>query len=474
VTPAPNTAPTPGKRPPGGPRRPRPAADPAREAAFLTLRAVDERDSYANLVLPSLLRERRVEGRDAALATELTYGTLRLTGQLDAVLAACSSRPVADMDPRVRDALRLGAYQLMHTRVPAHAAVSSTVDLVHRHGGEGRAKFANAVMRAMAKHDLEHWLGEVAPDPQVDLVGNLAVTTAHPRWIVGAIADALGGDLSEAAAALAADNDRPQVHLVARPGLVSREDLLEAAGPEAAPGPFSPYAVRLPGGGEPGQLRPVRRGWAAVQDEGSQLAAIALADAPLEGRDEFWLDLAAGPGGKAALLAAIAAGRGARLIANEVAPHRARLVGRALAGAANALAVTGDGTTPAWADGSFDRVLLDAPCSGLGALRRRPEARWRRRPEDLAALGPLQRRLLDTALAAVRPGGVVGYVTCSPHLAETRAVLADAGKRHPRLEQIDVRPLLPGVPGLGDGPTVQLWPHRQGTDAMFIALLRVL
>ncbi|BEP16017.1 transcription antitermination factor NusB [Acidothermaceae bacterium B102] len=457
-------------RPPGGPRRARSVIDPARDAAFSTLRAVDEKDSYANLVLPTLLRERKVDGRDAALATELTYGTLRMTGQLDLILAACSSRPISEVDPQVRDALRLGAYQLLHTRVPQHAAVSSTVDLVRRHAGEGRSKFANAVMRAVSRRSLDEWLVEVAP---ADAVGRLTVTTSHPRWIVGAFADALGGDLAEAEAALEADNDRPQVHLVARPGRITRDELLAAAGPEAVVGTLSPYAVRLPGGGEPGAITPVRRGRAAVQDEGSQLAAIVLATAPLEGRDEVWLDLAAGPGGKAGLLAGLAAERGAVLVANEVAPHRARLVGRALADAPNAIAIAGDGLAPAWRDRAFDRVLLDAPCSGLGALRRRPEARWRRRPEDLAGLGPLQRRLLDTAIASVRPGGVVGYVTCSPHLAETRAVVSDALKRHPGLEQPDVRPLLAGVDDLGDGPSVQLWPHRHGTDAMFLCLLRV-
>jgi 16S rRNA (cytosine967-C5)-methyltransferase len=460
-------------RPPGGPRRARSVIDPARDAAFSTLRAVDEKDSYANLVLPTLLRDRKVSGRDAALATELTYGTLRMTGQLDAVLAACSSRPWSEVDPQVRDALRLGAYQLLHTRVPQHAAVSSTVDLVRRHAGEGRSKFANAVMRAVSRRSLDEWMSEVAPDAAVDPVGHLVVSTSHPRWIVGAMADALGGDLGEAGAALAADNDRPQVHLVARPGRITRDELLAVAGAEAVAGTLSPYAVRLPGGGEPAAIPPVRRGRAAVQDEGSQLAAIALATAPLQGRDEVWLDLAAGPGGKAGLLAGLAAQRGALLVANEVAPHRAKLVGRALADSPNAVAVVGDGLQPAWRDGSFDRVLLDAPCSGLGALRRRPEARWRRRPEDLAGLGPLQRRLLDTAIASTRSGGVVGYVTCSPHLAETRAVVSDALKAHPGLEQLDVRPMLPGVDNLGNGPTVQLWPHRHGTDAMFICLLRV-
>lgn len=235
--------------------------------------------------------------------------------------------------------------------------------------------------------------------------------------------------------------------------------------------------MRLAEGGEPGALDPVREGRAGVQDEGSQLVALALANAPVEGPDRAWLDGCAGPGGKAALLAALAAQRGAALLASEKQPHRARLVARALEGNPGPYAViTADGTRPAWRPGAFDRVLVDVPCTGLGALRRRPEARWRRRPEDLDGFAPLQRELLRQAFAAVRIGGVVGYATCSPHPAETRAVVDDVIKGRGgdpiEVEWIDARPLMPGVPALGDGPDVQLWPHLHGTDAMYVALLR--
>jgi 16S rRNA (cytosine967-C5)-methyltransferase len=212
----------------------------------------------------------------------------------------------------------------------------------------------------------------------------------------------------------------------------------------------------------------VRENRAGVQDEGSQLVALALAAVPVEGRDEWWLDMCAGPGGKAALLGALAAGRGAHLVAAELQPHRARLVARAVGPTART--VVADGTAPAWAAGAFDRVLVDAPCSGLGALRRRPEARWRRRPRDVEQLHPLQVSLLRKAIQAVRPGGVVAYVTCSPHLRETRDVVQEvlgAG-----VERLDARPFLPGVDVLGDGPDIQLWPHRHGTDAMHLTLLR--
>ncbi len=452
------------------PRRSRPRPDPARAVAYDLLRAVAERDAYANLVLPGLLRERRLPERDAALATELGYGALRMQGTLDAVLTGCVDRPLADLDPPLLDVLRLGAYQLLRTRIPVHAAVSATVELARAVLGEGRAKLVNAVLRRVAAADLAGWLERLAPAYADDPVGRLGLVHSYPRWIVSAFRDALGGDLAETAAVLAVD--RPQVHLVARPGRIGRDELLAAAGPGASAGPWSPYAVRL-AGGDPGALAAIRDGRAGVQDEGSQLAALAVAAAALAGPDTRWLDACAGPGGKAALLAGLAAQRPqppAALLAVDRAPHRARLVARSLPAAAG-LVVAADSTVPAWRPGSFDRVLVDAPCTGLGALRRRPEARWRRQPADVARLAPLQRALLGSALDAARPGGLVGYVTCSPHPGETVAVVGEVLRRRTDTEAVDVRPAL-GVPDVGPGPYAQLWPHRHGTDAMFVALLR--
>ncbi len=454
----------------------RPAPDPVRRLAFDALRAVDERDAYANLVLPALLREAERRGpfdrRDAALATELVYGTLRRRGTYDAVIAACVDRPLREVDPPVLDVISLGAHQLLGTRIPPHAAVSATVDLARAVLGEGRSKFVNAVLRRIAADDLDGWLDRVAPPYDEDPEEHLAVVHSHPRWVVTALWDALGGGRAGIQELLAADNDRPQVTLAARPGRITAGELADAAGEPAEAGRWSPYAVRLADGGDPATLEAVRDGRAGVQDEGSQLVALALAAAPLDGPDRRWLDGCAGPGGKAALLAALAAGRGAALVASERLPHRARLVARTLDGNPGPYQViTADGTRPAWRDAAFDRVLVDVPCSGLGALRRRPEARWRRRPEDLEAFAPLQRGLLRSALRATRPGGVVGYATCSPHPAETRAVVDDV-LRDGGAELLDARPLMPGVPDLGAGPDVQLWPHLHGTDAMYLALLR--
>ncbi|MGW3726083.1 transcription antitermination factor NusB, partial [Streptomyces sp. NPDC000851] len=278
-------------RKPGKPYR-RPKKDPVRILAFEALRAVDERDAYANLVLPPLLRKAResedFDGRDAALATELVYGTLRRQGTYDAVIAECVDRPLRDVDPPVLDVLSLGVHQLLGTRIPSHAAVSATVELARVVLGDGRAKFVNAVLRKVAQHDLDGWLERIAPPYDEDPEDHLAVVHSHPRWIVSALWDALGGGRAGIEELLAADNERPEVTLVARPGRATTDELLREDA--AVPGRWSSYAVRLTEGGEPGAIEAVRDGRAGVQDEGSQLVALALANAPVDGPDERWLD----------------------------------------------------------------------------------------------------------------------------------------------------------------------------------------
>lgn len=439
------------RRPPARPRRAtKGPVDAARLAAFDVLRAVRVDDAYANLALPHALAAHGLSGRDAAFATELVSGTLRLQGRYDAILRSCMERTP---DAKVLDALRLGAHQLLGMRVPDHAAISTTVDLVRAKANTGAAGFANAVLRRVAARPLEDWLAGLT----------LAERTSHPGWVVDALAEAVGAD--EIEALLEADNAPPRVVLVARPGLADRSEL------PGEPTPFSPYGVVL-AGGSPGDVPAVQEGRAGVQDEGSQLIAIALVEPELESRDaaERWLDLCAGPGGKAALLAALARQQGATLVANEAQPHRAGLVAANLR-ATGGIVVAADGTRPPFADGTFDRVLVDAPCTGLGALRRRPEARWRRRPDDVAPLVDLQRRLLLRALDLTRPGGVVLYSTCSPVLAETRGVVEAVLRDR---SDVTLEPLDLDVPH-SEGPlpgTRQLWPHRHGTDAMFLALLR--
>ncbi|HEY1920369.1 MAG TPA: transcription antitermination factor NusB [Streptosporangiaceae bacterium] len=459
--------------------------DPARRAVCDVLLAVANRGAYANLLLPSMLRERQLSGRDAALATELCYGTLRGQGTYDAILGVCSDRKVARMDPPVREVLRLGVHQLLATRIAAHAAVATSVDLAKAVAGHKPAGFVNAVLRRVSARDMEGWMAVVAPDRATDPAGHLAVRHSYPPWIVTAFREALGeaadGELAETEQLLAAGNTGPRVTLCAIPGRCEPGELTGTDLGASEPARWSPYGVYL-AHGDPAAIAAVRERRATVQDEASQLAVLALSRAEVTGQDRLWLDMCAGPGGKAALLAGLAAGRDARLLASDVRERRAAMardtITAATQTAKNALAgtVIADGTAPAWRAGAFDRVLADVPCSGLGSLRRRPESRWRRSPGQVAELGKLQRSLLETALDSVRPGGVVGYVTCSPHIAETRDVLTDVLAGRADLEVLDAPALLPEVTGVSCpapyGKYVQFWPHRHGTDAIFLAVIR--
>lgn len=443
----------------------------ARAVALAVMTAVRERSAYANLALPAELRRAKLDARDSALATELTYGTLRTQGLLDRVITLVASRPVDEIDPPVLDVMRLGAYQLLFTRIGAHAAVDTSVEAARTEGLGRAGAFVNAVLRKISARDTAGWLDALREGVK-DPVARLAIGTAHPEWIARAFAESLGSAASELPELLAADDARPKVHLAARPGVITGEELALITG--GREGKASPYAVHLESG-DPGALDPVREGMATVQDEGSQLVALAAARAPVVGEDSGrWLDLCAGPGGKAVMLGALADTEGARVDAVEVSTHRADLV-RGATGDLPVTVHTLDGRDPGL-DPGFDRVLLDAPCSGLGALRRRPEARWRKAPSDIPDLVALQRELLGSALRLVRPGGVVLYATCSPHLSETVSVVREAARRDD-VEMLDVREILADacvepLGGLGDGPWVQLWPHRHGTDAMFMAALR--
>lgn len=493
--------------------------DPARRAAYQVLHQVRVEDAYANLVLPGLLRERGLTGRDAAFATELAYGTLRLAGRYDAILTLASGRDVATLDAPVRDVLRLGAHQLLGMRVPPHAAVGETVGLTHEVVGPAPAGLVNAVLRKVGARDVEDWLDDVADDIR-DSGGRwfdiAAAVESHPAWIVRALDEALEADArehGELGDLLDADNTPARVTLVARPGWSSVGELGRQArdlGGDVEQHPLPGAAHLL--GLAPGELKDVATGHAGVQDAGSQLVAHALLAAPLGhglvDDGATWLDLCAGPGGKAALLAAEARRRGARLVANEVQPHRADLVRRAVQRGEDSVEVTvADGRHArdllaglagggGGAGGGVTRLLLDAPCTGLGALRRRPESRWRRTPEDLSDLVDLQRELLRSASEVLAPGGVLGYVTCSPHVSETRAQVGRLLDEDPTLELLDAGEVTRSVAGgLADdivgtalraagaddashddhaGAVVQLWPHVHGTDAMFLALLRKL
>ncbi|MFT4214723.1 MAG: transcription antitermination factor NusB [Microbacterium sp.] len=445
-----------------------------RWVAYDVLRAVQDSDAYANLLLPRAIARAGLAGADAALATELTYGTLRREGTYDAIIADAAGRAVAEIDPPVLDALRLGAHQLLAMRTPAHAAVNETVRQVRQAVGKSAAGFANAVLRRVSERTASEWEERLASRARSD-DERLAVRHSHPVWVIRAFRRALAaeGRTDELEDLLAADNTAPVVTFAALPGLAAVPD-------GAVPTPFSPIGFRSDGG-DPGAVITASSGRVRVQDEGSQLAALALTRAAAVRAGERWLDLCAAPGGKTAVLAAEALAHGAMLEANELSHARAALVRDSVAGVPIAVPVSEeDGRTRA-GRARYDRILVDAPCTGLGALRRRPEARWRKRPSDVPELAVLQGELLDAAIGALTPGGIVAYVTCSPHLAETAAIVAEAKRRHGgAVAELDARSVLADVasspidlpvPTDGSG-RAQLWPHRHGTDAMSITLLR--
>lgn len=454
------------------PRRSRPIT-PARLVAFEVLMAVEEDDAYANLSLPAKIKQYALTSNDAGLATELTYGTLRMQGFYDTVIANAAARDINTIDLVVLNILRLGVHQLLNMRIATHAAVDESVNLAEHMASRGAVGFVNAVLRRTSRHDLADWQDFVTRDIS-SREERLAILYSHPLWIVRSLKQSLEseGRGDELEALLAADNVNPRVTLVELPGFVETNDEVEGE-----PTLYSPVGMSLTTGGDPTRFARVRAGVVRVQDEGSQLAALVLSRGHEVSGHEQWLDMCAGPGGKAALLAAEAMQAGAEFVANEVIPARADLVRQALSVFPEVKIITGDGRElGSVMPESCDRILLDAPCTGLGALRRRPEARWRKSPKDVGDLTGLQAELLASALQALRPGGILAYVTCSPHLAETRGIVEGALRKNPSVRELDAREVLANISMsqldlAGEHKSVQLWPHRHGTDAMFIALL---
>ncbi|OKL49120.1 hypothetical protein BSR29_04615 [Boudabousia liubingyangii] len=453
------------------------AADPARLAALDIMAQVREEGAYANLVASATLSDYGLSGRDAAFSLELAYGALRMQGYYDVILSNCATMPLSDLDPLILDVLRLGTHQLINMRVPAHAALAATVDVARQVASDGPSRLVNAVLRRVSEKTPEEWFALVGQDePELD---RLALQYSHPRWITKAFFEALKeqGRSEELEALLAADNEAAKVVLAARPALISQSELLDEVGARGSAGELADNAVVM-ASGVPAKVPAVVDGLAGVQDQGSQLVTEIFAKVPLEGKDDFWLDMCAGPGGKASLLCGYAQESGAQLIANEVHPHRAKLVQKSLRAfdRQSYRIRLGDGRRLPKEDDlieAFDRILLDAPCTGLGSLRRRPEARWTKKPKDLKDLLVLQSELIDAALEVLRPGGLLGYITCSPQVDETTGqvnrLLAEK-----RVELVDISEFVPQPLQelLSEQGTLQLWPHHGGTDAMFLSVLR--
>ena len=436
-----------------------PKPDASRLLAYDLLTEVNRNEGYSNLLLPQALNSSKLDERDRSLVTELLYGTIRMQGKHDWVLSQISDRPWSEVDPGIVDICRLGVHQIHEMRIPDHAAVAATVEVARKRIGESKASFVNALLRSVTRKSIEDWFEPLLTI--TDPVERLSIQYSHPEWIVSAYFDLLK-NWDEVEQALTVNNEAALPTLVSWPGFSTQEELINLGG---AATEFSPYGAHWKG--NPGTLDLIKSRLIGVQDEGSQLVAEVFAKAS---SGSSWLDLCAGPGGKAALLSSIARTRGITFTANEFSAPRAELVKQVVHGDR---VLVSDGREIGLINEKFDAILIDAPCTGLGALRRRPEVRWRRTLQDLRALTQLQRELVDSAIKALNPGGVLGYATCSPHMAETSIQIADIKKKHFDLQQVDVTPYLPPnlLGGNRDG-AMALWTHKHGTDAMYLALFQ--
>ncbi len=413
--------------------------------ALEVVRRVIDDGAYSNLVMPGALARSGLDPRDRAFAADLAYGTIRHLRSIDWALDQHASRPVARMSPAALGPLRLGAYQLLFGGVAAHAAVGESVAL----SGPKERGFVNAVLRRLA--------AEPPAWPQEDDDAAVSVRTGLDAWGIAELRHILpAAEVERAAAAFAARGDLCLRTNTCATTVDELEGALRSAGHESSRSELDPACLLLDGG-DPTELPGWERGWFAVQDHASAFVVSALDVRP----GQRVLDLCAGPGGKTAHLCCLA--RPARVTAGDLHPRRARLVRRTSHRLGMApLVLAQDATAPA-VRGPFDRVLVDAPCSGIGSARRRPELLWRPRRKDLSRFGRMQVAIASSAAELLAPGGRLVYSVCTFPRAETDAA-ADAIVRH--------RPDL--VPVAIDGPQgeavrIRLWPHRNASDGMFVA-----
>jgi len=429
---------------------------------------VEATDAYANLLLDARLAKSTLAGADRALVTELTYGVLRWRGKVDWILAQVLDRPLTGLDCTVRQILRLGAYQLCClTRVPDFAAVAEAVRLARLTGAGRSAGYVNAVLRSVARRR-----GEPGPDQSTDPIGYWKSVGSHPEWLVERWMARLGPE--QAGQLMAANNAVPPVTVLANTLKVEIEQvrrILTEAIPGVAPGRWVVGAFSLRGAGGVTDLPGFAEGWLIPMDEAGALPVLALNPCP----GQRVLDACAGGGSKSALIAARVQNEG-EVVALDRSSRAMRRLEMAIGRLGLAMVRPHPGDARAagkeW-PGQFPRVLLDAPCTGLGTLRRRPEIRWRRRPADLGRAAALQRDLLEGVAAAVAQDGLLVYSTCSVEPEETEEVVVAFLAAHPEFRLDDPRSSMPQAADLVDRQGfVRTWPHRHGTDGFFVARLR--
>lgn len=435
--------------------KPNPA--PSRLVAYELITQVNRQGAYANLRLPELLLKTKMNLADRAFTTELAYGTLRMQARHDYIASKFIDRTFAELDEKIVDLLRMGIHQITQMRVADHAAVSETVEVAKLVAGESKASYVNAILRKVVANS-----NDLLEIKDFTTLRRLSIQYSHPEWIISSFFDQMK-DWAEVELFLAANNNPATPDVVAWPGKSSTDELLTLG---ATPIPGFVNGVNLPG--IPMDFSPIVERRAGVQDRGSQLVVENFLASFKPGLS--WLDMCAGPGGKAAYLfnSLLSMDKSATFLANEPTSHRAELVKRVVN---NQQVVSFDATVANNFNQKFDRILIDAPCTGLGALRRRPEARWRKSLQDLKELVLLQKQLLVSAYQLLSPNGVIAYVTCSPHLAETKGQVIDFLSAHSDMKILPMGKLeLAHKEGVLSDGTVQLWTHQNQSDAMFMAM----
>lgn len=426
----------------------------SRKVAIAALIEINEAKAYANLYLPNYFEKQQVPLEIRAFVTELVYGSLRWQGWYDYLVAEFSDRSFNQIDNRTLAALRIGTHQLIGMNVENYAAVNETVSAAIEILGKARSTFINAMLRKISQCDIKNIEEEKLSELNIK---NLSIRYSHPEWIVSAYFDVLK-DLDLVKSLLIANNHSTKPDLVCWPTKSSLSDLVEATDFEPILGTKYGFTTKS----IPSDLEIIRNRQGAVQDRASQKIVEIIIEDFDTGLN--WLDMCAGPGGKAAYLYYSLCQRETdpKFLAYEVSEHRAALVKQVLP--SHLVKQVDSRELPV---NQFDRIILDAPCTGLGALRRRPEARWAKAASILKELIPLQRSLLNAAGLAVRKSGFIYYITCSPHKAETESMVHEFLIDHPDFKLIPI----------GSGKSAEdgyhrSWTHKGEGDSMFMAKLQ--
>lgn len=447
------------------------AAESAREVALDILVRVEQQGAYSNLLLNSSLQKSALSREDAGLATELVYGSISRLLTLDFVLDGFVSKGIAKLQPWVRNLLRLSLYQIMYLdRIPSHAAVNEAVNIAKKRGHQGISGMVNGVLRSVLR------AGELPVLPEnLSPEQRISILHSHPLWMVKQWAAEYGLDTAEAMCA--ANNEPPAASVRVNLTMISRDALLEQmleAGLAASPSRVSPYGIVVRGGGNLALTSWYRDGYLSVQDESSMLVAEAVAPEP----GMRVLDCCAAPGGKSAHMGELMKDEG-YIYANDLHPHKAQLIADQAQRLGLDCIATGSTDALLLARSlepeSFDRILLDAPCSGLGVIRRKPDLKWRKQPEDVASVAALQAELLQSVSRLLKPGGILVYSTCTTEHEENSSVIAEFLGNNPGFTSATfTSPVWQRVQGtaLAAGEGLQLLPQHYGSDGFYISRLQ--